>query len=136
MDIGEVARQAGLPASTIRYYESKGLIHSVGRHGLRRQFSAGVINQLALISLGCRVGFSLDEMSLMFTADGTQINRQLLADKAAELDEKVKELTMMRDGLQHAAMCRAASHFECPKFLRIVSMSARKNFRTINKLKK
>src|SRR5690242_5737449 len=37
LDIGDVARRAGLPVSTLRYYEEKGLIASVGRNGLRRQ---------------------------------------------------------------------------------------------------
>ena len=40
LDIGEVAKQAGLPPSTLRYYEEKGLIRSVGRRGLRRAFDA------------------------------------------------------------------------------------------------
>ena len=35
LDIGEVGRRAGVPPSTLRYYEEKGLIRSVGRRGLR-----------------------------------------------------------------------------------------------------
>ena len=70
MDIGEVSKTSGLPASTLRYYEEKGLIRSSGRNGLRRLFDAGVIAQLALISLGRNAGFSLDEIGAMFTADG------------------------------------------------------------------
>ncbi|MCR3823866.1 MerR family DNA-binding transcriptional regulator, partial [Pseudomonas aeruginosa] len=31
LDIGEVARRSGVPASTLRYYEEKGLIASSGR---------------------------------------------------------------------------------------------------------
>ena len=50
LDIGEVARQSGVPASTLRYYEEKGLIASSGRHGLRRLFDAGVLERLALIA--------------------------------------------------------------------------------------
>jgi DNA-binding transcriptional MerR regulator len=38
MDIAEVARISGVPASALRYYEEKGLIASVGRRGLRRLF--------------------------------------------------------------------------------------------------
>ena len=36
MDITEVAKRSGVPASTLRFYEEKGLIASVGRRGLRR----------------------------------------------------------------------------------------------------
>ena len=42
LDIGEVARRVGLPPSTLRYYEEKGLIRAVGRRGLRRSFDAEV----------------------------------------------------------------------------------------------
>lgn len=40
MDIAEVSRRSGLPASALRFYEDKGLIRSIGRRGLRRLFSA------------------------------------------------------------------------------------------------
>lgn len=69
MDISEVAKRSGLPASTLRYYEERGLIASVGRQGLRRRFDPEVLEQLALISLGQAAGFSLDEISQMFSAD-------------------------------------------------------------------
>ena len=51
MDIAEVAKRAGVPASTLRFYEERGLISSVGRQGLRRLFSANVLERLALIAL-------------------------------------------------------------------------------------
>jgi len=35
LDIAEVAQRSGVPASTLRYYDEKGLIASIGRHGLR-----------------------------------------------------------------------------------------------------
>ena len=43
LDIGKVARWSGLPASTLRYYEEKGLIHSIGRNGLKRVFAESVL---------------------------------------------------------------------------------------------
>jgi DNA-binding transcriptional MerR regulator len=134
MDIGEVAKVSGLPASTLRYYEEKGLIKSYGRNGLRRLFSDNVVNQLALISLGRKAGFSLDEIHVMFTPDGPVINRELLTTKADELDRKITELTSMRDGLRHAAVCQAPSHFECPKFLRLLSIAGKSRQRQPSKL--
>lgn len=44
-DIAEVARRSGIPASALRYYEERGLIESVGRHGLRRTFHAQVFKR-------------------------------------------------------------------------------------------
>jgi DNA-binding transcriptional MerR regulator len=135
MDIGEVAKASGLPASTLRFYEEKGLIKSYGRNGLRRLFSANVVERLALISLGRNAGFSLDEINEMFTSDGPVINRELLLARAGELDRKIKEMTSMRDGLLHAAVCKAPNHFECPKFLRLLSIAGKNRLRQPSKLK-
>lgn len=135
MDIAEVAKASGLPASTLRFYEEKGLIRSNGRKGLRRLFSANVIERLALIALGRNAGFSLDEIGEMFISEGLDINRTLLLAKADELDRKIKELTAMRDGLRHAAACNAPNHFECPKFLRFLRIAGKNRFRQPNKLK-
>jgi hypothetical protein len=70
LDITEVARRSGLPASTLRFYHEKGLIASIGRRGLRRVFDPGVLERLALIAVGRAAGFSLDEIALMFAPDG------------------------------------------------------------------
>ncbi|MCB0195203.1 MAG: helix-turn-helix domain-containing protein [Anaerolineae bacterium] len=133
MDIAEVAKASGLPSSTLRFYEEKGLIRSVGRKGMRRLFNSDVLDRLALISLGRHAGFSLDEMGEMFTAEGTAINRTLLLEKAEELDKKIKELSTMRDGLRHAAACQAANHFECPKFLRLLRVAGKNRLRPSDK---
>lgn len=125
MDIAQVAQRSGIPASTLRFYEEKGLIRSVGRRGLRRLFGPDVLERLALIALGQSAGFSLDEIARMFAPDGhPEIDRQLLADKAEELDRKIRKLTAMRDGLRHAAACRAPSHMECPSFRRLLGLAA------------
>ena len=136
MDIAEVAKASGLPASTLRYYEDKGLIKSCGRNGLRRLFSSNVIERLALISLGRNAGFSLEEIYEMFTPDGPVINRELLLTKADELDKKIAELSAMRDGLNHAAVCKALNHFECPKFLRLLRIAGKNKVRQPSKLKR
>ena len=134
LDIAEVAQRSGVPASTLRFYEEKGLIRSTGRRGLRRLFDPGVLERLALISLGRSAGFSLDEIALMFAPDGRlRIDRQVLAAKAEELDRTVRKLTEMRDGLRHAAACRAPSHMECPTFRRILRAAASGAFRVQKK---
>jgi DNA-binding transcriptional MerR regulator len=125
LDINEVARRSGVPAATLRFYEEKGLIASVGRRGLRRVFDAGVLERLALVALGRAAGFSLDEIARMFTADGRpDIDRNLLAAKADELEETIRKLGAMREGLRHAAACRAPSHMECPTFRRLLRAAA------------
>jgi len=125
LDITEVKQRSGVPASTLRFYEEKGLISSAGRRGLHRQFHASVLERLALIAVGRAAGFSLDEIARMFAPDGRlRIDRQMLANKAEELDSRIRELTAMRDGLRHATMCSAPSHMECPTFRRILRAAA------------
>lgn len=125
LDIAAVAQQSGLPASALRYYEQKGLIASVGRRGLRRLFDARVLERLALIALGQAAGFSLDEIGGMFTPEGRpQIDRKTLTAKAEELDRTIQQLSSMRDGLRHAAVCPAPSHMECPSFRRLMRRAA------------
>lgn len=121
LDIAEVAQRAGVPASTLRYYEEKGLIASTGRRGLRRQYDPGVLERLALIGLGRTAGFSLDEIAGMFAPDGRpRIDRRMLTDKAEKLDRRIRELGALRDSLRHAAACPAPSHLECPTFRRLL----------------
>jgi DNA-binding transcriptional MerR regulator len=125
LDIAEVAQRSGVPASTLRFYEQKGLIVSTGRRGLRRLFDPGVLERLALIALGCAAGFSLDEIARMFSPDRRpRIDRQMLAAKAEELDRTIRKLTAMRDGLRHAAACPAPSHMECATFRRLLRAAA------------
>jgi DNA-binding transcriptional MerR regulator len=124
LDIAEVARRSGTPASTLRFYEERGLIRSIGRRGLRRLFDPAVLRQLALIALGRAGGFSLDEIASMFAPDGKpRIRRDRLSAKADELDRTIRKLTAMRDGLRHAAACPAPSHMECPTFKRMLRLA-------------
>jgi DNA-binding transcriptional MerR regulator len=117
LDIAEVAQRSGVTASTLRFYEEKGLIASIGRRGLRRLFDARVLERLALIALVRSAGFPLYEIALMFGPDGQpRIDRQRLAAKAEELDRTIRELSALRDELRRAAACPAPSHMDCPNF--------------------
>ena len=122
MDIAEVAKRTGVPASTLRYYDKRGLIVSNGRQGLRRTFTPEVLDRLALIALGQAAGLSLDEIQAMFGAGAQpQIDRRMLAAKADELDALVLRLTAMSKGLRQAAACPAPRHMECPTFKRLLA---------------
>jgi DNA-binding transcriptional MerR regulator len=125
LDIAEVSRRTGVPASTLRYYDEKGLIRAIGRRGLRRLFDAGVLDRLAVIALGRSAGFSLAEIGRMFAPDGRlRINRAALAAKAGDLDATIRKLTALRDGLRHASACPARDHLECPTFRRLMKIVA------------
>lgn len=126
MKIGDVAKQSNLPTSTIRYYEEKGLIQSIGRKGLTRTFSSDILERLELITLGRNAGLSLDEIRSMLLPDTVDIDRELLLTRATELDEKIKQMTVMRDGLRHAAACKAPSHLECDTFRRLLKIATKR----------
>jgi DNA-binding transcriptional MerR regulator len=114
-----------VPASTLRFYEEKGLIAPIGRHGLRRAYNPNVLERLAFIALARAAGFSLDEIEGMFASDGRpSLNRRVLAAKADELDRTIRQMTAMRDGLRHAASCPARTHMECPTFRRLLAAAA------------
>ena len=107
---------------------------TLGRMGLRRVFAPQVLERLALISLGRAAGFSLDEMSGMFAPDGRpRIDKRLLVAKADELDRTIRKLSAIREGLRHAAVCRAPSHMECPTFQRILRTTAARKPRPARK---
>jgi DNA-binding transcriptional MerR regulator len=125
LDISEVAQRTGIPASTLRFYEQKGLIASTGRRGLRRVFDGGVLERLALVALGRAAGFSLDEVARMLAAGKRpDIDRRMLTARAEDLDRTIRRLSAMRDGLRHAAACPARSHMECPTFRRYLKAAA------------
>ncbi|MFF2550126.1 helix-turn-helix domain-containing protein [Nocardia sp. NPDC058058] len=121
LDIGEVVTRSGIPASTLRYYEERNLITSIGRRGQRRVFAPGVLRQLALIGMGRAAGFSLDEIGRMFTPDGDpDLDRALLAAKADELDRTIARLSSLSESLRHAAHCSAPTHLQCPTFQQLL----------------
>lgn len=117
LDIGDVRRRSGLPASTLRYYEERGLVRSTGRRGLRRQYEPEVLEQLAFIALGQDAGLSLAEIRSMLDADGRPaLDREALRAKAAAVEEQAGRLLAMRDQLLHLADCPAEDHLTCPSF--------------------
>ncbi|HWV61783.1 MAG TPA: helix-turn-helix domain-containing protein [Sphingopyxis sp.] len=126
IDIAELARRSGVPASALRYYEEKGLIQSVGRFGLRRTFAPATLQQLSLIALAQAGGFSLQEIGEMFAPCGTpRIDRAQLEAKAEEIERTISRLTATQTALRHVAACPASNHFECPSFSRMLRLAAR-----------
>ncbi|WP_421692910.1 helix-turn-helix domain-containing protein [Aestuariivirga sp.] len=124
LDIGQVAEKSGMKPSALRYYEEAGLIASVARHGLRRQFPPEVLLQLKLIAMGKSAGFSLDEIAGMFGRDGLPaLHRSSLHQRADEIDQQVHDLKALSHLLRHVADCPAPSHMECPRFRRLVALA-------------
>lgn len=134
LDIGEVSEKSGIKPSALRYYEEAGLISSVSRHGLRRQFPQEVLLRLKLISMGKSAGFSLEEISGMFGGNGVpELPRAVLHQKADEIDRQILKLAALRDTLRHVADCPAPSHMACSTFRRLVEVAGKNSIKQAKK---
>ena len=93
MKIGELAKRTGLAASTIRFYESKGLLKSVDRlsNGYRA-YPPEAVAVLAIIMNAQQTGFTLDEIKsiLSATAEGWRH-----AELMATLQRKIGDIEAM-----------------------------------------
>ncbi len=140
IDISQLVKKSGIPASTIRFYEEKSLIKSIGRVGLKRLFDSRVLDQLEFIALGQRAGFALEDIQSMLTTQGRyEVNREVLLEKAQEITQRAKQLVAIARCLEHAAHCSAPSHSECPKFqqlLRIAGKDQAKKHKTAGTAKR
>ncbi|ASM73348.1 MULTISPECIES: helix-turn-helix domain-containing protein [Roseobacteraceae] len=127
LDISELSRRTGFPASKLRYYEEIGLIRSIGRKGLKRLFEEEVTTRLALISLGQTAGFSLTEIRRLIGAEGQPaLDLAALGQRAETIDQQISELTVLRDGIRHIMNCSAENHLECPRFKRIMRVALKR----------
>jgi DNA-binding transcriptional MerR regulator len=130
LDIGEVSARSGFKPSALRFYEEAGLIASVSRRGLRRQFPLEALLQLKLIAMGKSAGLSLEEIAAMFGPNGLpDLPRAALHQRADAIDRQIRDLTALRDTLRHVADCLAPSHMECPTFRRLVEAAGKRRAR-------
>ena len=66
LSIGEVARQAGIRPSTLRYYESIGLLPAPKRVNGCRRYEAAIVQRLTVLHLAKQAGFSIPEIQMLF----------------------------------------------------------------------
>ena len=116
LDIGEIIRRSGVPATTLHVWERAGLLHPIERRGLRRQYGNDVLETIAVIVVGQRAGFTLDEIRRLLEPDAFASGKQLLVDKLAELERERSIIDTAIDGLRHALDCDEPSPLACPRF--------------------
>ena len=110
LQIGEVAKRAGVSIDTLRYYEKVKLLPRTGRStGGFRLFAAEHVDQVRFIKQAQELGFSLDEIRDLLATGGTaecQKVRDLLKRKLAEMDERLKSMKDFRRVLaRHLSAC-------------------------------
>ena len=115
LSIGEVAREAGVATSAVRYYEEVGLLGSIERVGGRRAFGEEVIPRLRLIRLLARTGFTLDEVRLLLSdrSKGRRASRDLGRRKHIEISESIENLERTRAVVEWGLRCECPSFDEC-----------------------
>jgi MerR family redox-sensitive transcriptional activator SoxR len=120
LTVGEVARRAGVPVSTIHFYESKGLIVSDRNAGNQRRFASVVLRYIAIIKVAQRAGIPLEEIkeALSRFPPGSKLTaadwRALSSDWRASLDRRITRLMRLRDQLDGCIGCGCLSLDQCP----------------------
>lgn len=116
--IGDISRQAGVPGSTLRYYETIGLLPAPRRVNGRRRYEASALQWLSIIGVAQRAGFTLGEIRelfLGFPAGTTPAARweTLARRKLAELDAQLARIHMMRRVLREGLRCGCPTMEQC-----------------------
>jgi MerR family transcriptional regulator, copper efflux regulator len=122
LNIGSVAEATGLPAKTIRYYESIGLVGPARRTatGNYRLYDGRDVTTLRFIERARRLGFSLKEVGELLTLwrDRHRASadvRRLAEAQIRRVDERLSELQDMRRSLQHLMeRCHGDGRPDCP----------------------
>ncbi len=121
LDISEVVSRSGMSASKLRYYEKLGLIRSIGRQGLRRQYAESILQTLSLIRLGQAAELSLEEIKSMFGTEGhLKIDRDKLVEKSEQLSQQIIRMQWVVETLNHVAQCPKDNHLECKEFQKLI----------------
>ena len=119
LTIGEVARQAGLRSSAIRYYEDIGVLPRPERvYGGHRRYSARVFQQLAFIQLAQQAGFSIAEIQTLVSGfdENAPLGvrwRTLAEQKLSELEELITRAQGMKRILENGIRCQCLNLDEC-----------------------
>lgn len=121
MQIGELAKQAGVSHRTIHYYERLGLLRPAEREGAGyRYYDDEALRRLEKVAALKRLGLSLDEIASVIdlyfegstAVEGKQRVLEILEGHLRRTDEQIGELTTFRSELARniAQMHRLIAH--------------------------
>ena len=106
LTIGKLAREAGVGIDTVRFYERAGLLPKAQRTASGyRLYEPGDADRLRFIRRAKALGFSLEEVAELLQLNvgkGTRASvRKLAQHRLDDLDQKISEMTAIRDALSH-----------------------------------
>ncbi len=119
LSIGEVARRSGVATSALRYYESRGLIHSHRAGGNHRRYHRATLRRISIIRVAQNLGLSLSEISealASLPAQRAPTKRdwtRLSTHWGRRLDERITALQNLRDRLNGCIGCGCLSLQSC-----------------------
>jgi MerR family transcriptional regulator, redox-sensitive transcriptional activator SoxR len=120
LSVGEVAKRSGVAVSTLHFYEAEGLIQSWRNQGNQRRYPRDVLRRVAVIKVAQRTGIPLASIrkALATLPNGRTPNAQdwerLSKKWAVELDERIAQLTRLREQLSGCIGCGCLSLGTCP----------------------
>lgn len=118
MRVGEVAQQAGLLPTTLRYYESIGLLPNPQRQNGSRRYDASVFERLEMIRTAQQAGFTLAEIRVLFDeilwneAPAAKWN-SLIQRKLTEINGMLVNIQNMKHLLEDILECDNEHLAEC-----------------------
>jgi Cu(I)-responsive transcriptional regulator len=121
MNIGQASKTSGVTEKMIRYYESIGLIDTVGRSANGyRTYAERDVHSLAFIRRARRLGFSIEQIQALMTlwrdkARSSAEVKAIAEGHMGELQARIEELASMRRTLEHLVSCCAGDDRpDCP----------------------
>ncbi len=119
LTVGEVAERSGVAVSALHFYEKKGLIQSSRSAGNQRRYHRDVLRRVAVIKVAQRIGIPLMEIAeaLAELPDARTPTardwKRMSAKWRAHLDERINDLTVLRDQLNECIGCGCLSIKAC-----------------------
>jgi MerR family transcriptional regulator, redox-sensitive transcriptional activator SoxR len=119
MTIGQVAAQAGVRTSTIRYYEGIGVLPVAEREAGQRRYGVDVLRRLAIVDVAQRAGFSLEDVRELLgatDAGASERLRKLAESKVPAVDALIERAQGVKRWLEAASACECATLDVCALF--------------------
>ena len=118
--IGEIARRAGVAASTIRYYEQIGLLPPANRVNTKRRYNLSILEKINVIRMAQQAGLTIAEIQTLlhdFPVDTPPSERweTLATKKIVELDEVIQQAQAMKDLLEKTLQCHCVKIEDCAR---------------------
>lgn len=120
LTIGDVVRQTGVPASTLRYYERIGLLPRIERVNGQRRYDDAIFTQIAIVRMAQEAGFTIDETRTLvsdFSEDTPAAVRwrELAQRKLPEVQGLIRRLQTVHQVLEESLQCDCLTLDACAR---------------------